>query len=275
MKIGDLASNIGPGGLHESATKVIVTQLSSALGFMHSKSLVHRDLKLENVLVFALDFSRVKLCDFGATTKVGLLVPRTEHTWKNFMPPEFIEAVANERFVVRTSQDCWQFGVMIYSLLTGVAPWRKADWANDSQYATFKKYQERKSTKIPENFKKFTPRLLRAFRRIFDHEEENRPKITEIMKYIKDRWMDTKLSNSKSAGNILGGQPNVTDQDSVVAYQNQREARQSVDESKVRLRRLMSTYGLETPVDQSAAKKRIWEWVQTCEEGIKEDPEDM
>lgn len=42
--------------------------LSSALGFMHLKSLVHRDLKLENILVFAKDFSRIKLCYFGDTT---------------------------------------------------------------------------------------------------------------------------------------------------------------------------------------------------------------
>lgn len=122
--------------------------------------------------------------------------------------------------------------------------WRKADWANDSQYAAFKKYQERKTTKIPDNFKKFSPRFLRAFRRIFEHDADSRAKVTEVMKYIKDRWVDSKLASSKSTGNILG-QPHPTDQDSIVAYQYQRdrENRQSVDESKLRLRRLMSTYG--------------------------------
>lgn len=263
---GDLAANLGPGGLNESAVKIIATQLSSALGFMHSKNLVHRDLKLENVLVFTLDFSRIKLCDFGATTRSGILVNRIKHTWKNFLPPEVIEAVKNEKFICKTSSDSWQFGIMIYSLLTGNSPWRKADWVHDSQYAAFKKYQERKTTKIPDNFKKFSPRLLRAFRKIFEHNEENRAKVTEVMKYIKDKWVDSKLASSKSTGNMLG-QPHVTDQDSVVAYLHQRETRQSVgDENKVRLRRLMSTYGLETPLDQSAMKKRIWEWVLTCEE---------
>lgn len=46
---GDLSANLGPGGLQESSVKSIASQLSSALGFMHSKSLVHRDIKLENV----------------------------------------------------------------------------------------------------------------------------------------------------------------------------------------------------------------------------------
>lgn len=241
---------------------------------MHSKNLVHRDLKLENVLVFTLDFSRIKLCDFGATTRSGLLVNRIKHTWKNFLPPEVIEAVKNEKFICRTSYDSWQFGILIYSLLTGNPPWRKADWVHDSQYAAFKKYQERKTTKIPDNFKKFSPRLLRAFRRIFEHDAESRAKVTEVMKYIKDKWVDSKLASSKSTGNILG-QPLATDQDSIVAYQYQRENRQSMDESKLRLRRLMSTYGLETPIDQTAAKKRVWEWVLSCEEGYGDGPDNI
>lgn len=239
---------------------------------MHSKYLVHRDLKLENVLVFTLDFSRIKLCDFGAITRSGILVTRIKHTWKNFLPPEDIEAVKNEKFICRTSYDSWQFGILIYSLLTGNPPWRKADWVADSQYAAFKRYQERKTTKMPDNFRRFTPRLLRAFRRIFDHDAENRAKVTEVMKYIKDKWVDSKLASSKSTGNILGGQPNITDQDSVVPYQYQREARQSVDESKIRLRRLMSTYGLETPVDQTAAKNRIAEWVEQCDQAHGDGP---
>lgn len=270
--LGDLASNLGPGGLSEAAVKIIATQLSSSLGFMHSKNLVHRDLKLENVLVFTLDFTRIKLCDFGHTTKGGILVNRIKHTWKNFLPPEVIEAVKNEKFICRFSSDSWQFGIMIFTLLTGNSPWRKADWVNDSQYGAFKKYQERKTTKIPDNFKKFSPRFLRAFRKIFEHNEENRAKVTEVMKYIKDKWVDSKMASSKSTGNILG-QPHFSDQDSVCAYLHQRETRQSVDESKTRLRRLMSTYGLETPVDQTAAKKRIWEWVLSCEENYGEDIE--
>lgn len=55
---GDLSGHVGGTGIPESCCKKISDQLSSALGFMHAKGLVHRDLKLENVLVFALDFSK-------------------------------------------------------------------------------------------------------------------------------------------------------------------------------------------------------------------------
>lgn len=269
---GDLAASLGPGGLNESIVKTIATQLSSALGFMHTKSLVHRDLKLENVLVFALDFSRVKLCDFGATTKAGMLVKKIKHTWKNFLPPEVIESVKNEKFICRASSDTWQFGIMIYSLLTGNPPWRKADWVHDPKYAAFKKYEERKTMKIPDQFKNFSPRILRAFRKMLNHNAEDRAKVTEIMKYIKDKWLESKISVSKSASNILGHTA-ASDQDSICVYLNQRGSRHSLDENKQRLRRLMSTYGLDTHLDQGAVKKRIWEWVLSCEESQCDDIE--
>lgn len=267
---GDLSASLGPGGLHEDSVKVICEQLSSALGFMHSKHLVHRDLKLENVLVFAVDFSRVKLCDFGATTKEGTLVKKIKHTWSNFLPPEVIESVKNEKFICRTASDTWQFGIMIYSLLTGNAPWAKADWVHDSKYAAFKKYEERKTQKLPDSFKGFTPRILRAFRKMLNHNAEDRAKVTEISKYMKDRWMDAKpggVSGSKSASNLLvaGADGLCTDKDSICVYLNQRESRPSLDENKQRLRRLMSTYGLETQLDQGAIRKRIWDWVLKCE----------
>lgn len=269
---GDLAGNLGPGGLPETFCKSIATQLSAALGFMHSKSLVHRDLKLENVLVFAPDFSRIKLCDFGATTKDGTLVNKIQHTWISFLPPEILEVVKNERFICKTSSDSWQFGIILFSCLTGNTPWQSADWVRDTNYAAFMKYQKRKTTKLPENFKKFTPRLVRAFRKIFDHDEEKRAKITEISKYIKDKWIDTKILTSKSTSNITGHYQN-SDQDSVCVYLNHRESRHSLDENRTRLRRLMSTYGLETSLSQVDVKNRIWEWVLSCEEVHGEDVE--
>lgn len=44
--------------------------------FLKFRDIVHRDVKLDNVLVFRSDFSRVKLCDFGESRKSGTLVQR-------------------------------------------------------------------------------------------------------------------------------------------------------------------------------------------------------
>lgn len=268
---GDLSGHVGPRGIPESFCKSIATQISSALGFMHFKNLVHRDVKLENILVFAPDFSRVKLCDFGATTREGTLVHKIRHTWTSFLAPEVLEVVKNERFICKTTSDSWQFGVMLYNCLTGQAPWRAADWGKDPSYSAFVKYQKKKTTTVPEIFKNFTTRLIRAFRKILDPEPENRAKVTEIMKYMKNKWLNTKMVHSKSVGNL---NLEDLDQDSICIYvRDTRGAPPVITEDTptrqtTRTRRLQSTVlGVDMREQESAvAQSRVLEWVQNCDQ---------
>ena len=256
------------GGLPEQQCKRIAEQLSSAVGFLHSLKLVHRDLKLENILVFAADMSLVKLCDFGATVREGSLVTKHRCTWQPFLPPEICELVSNERYECKLTSDCWQIGIILYFCLTGCSPWQSAD-ISDGAYCSFMRWQKRKTTKVPVQFRGFTSRFLRLLRRLLERKPEKRASVTEINKYLKDVWMDRKTTaRTSSCGGVAASSSaiNISRRESLNMYLNQMDDKSHlVDESKNRLKKMLSGYGIETTVDQKAISKRVWEWLMQCD----------
>lgn len=94
---GDLTSNVTETGLGELHAKRVARQLAAAVHHIHSRELVHRDIKLDNVLVFRSDFSRIKLCDFGETRRVNTVV-RRHNEWLPYSPPEVLQIDTDETY---------------------------------------------------------------------------------------------------------------------------------------------------------------------------------
>ncbi|KAG8229300.1 hypothetical protein J437_LFUL009059 [Ladona fulva] len=105
----------------EAAVKRAARQLSSALSFMHDAGVVHRDLKLENVLVFAADLSLVKICDLGSARRSGTLVTKVRTTWSAWVPPEVRATLDRERYECRPASDAFQLGLLISTTLAAAA----------------------------------------------------------------------------------------------------------------------------------------------------------
>ncbi|KAK7867166.1 hypothetical protein R5R35_008363 [Gryllus longicercus] len=256
---GDLAGNVKAGGLPEEACKRVAQQLAFALEFLHSKELVHRDLKLENVLVFAPDMSKIKLCDFGETRRDGTLVSKVRCTWQAFQPPEVVEVVQNERYHCRVASDCWQLGIALFVCLTGCPPWQSADAISDAAYCAFSRWQKRRTTKLPPPFRRFAPRLLRLLRRLLEHKPDKRAPVVEVNKYLKDAWVAAAAGGGgagTAGGCSSGSRPRESSAD---------DAPHATDEGNAHLKKLLGSYGLETTVDQKLISKRVWEWVLACE----------
>lgn len=89
-------SDTGIGELH---TKRVAKQLSAALEHLHTRDLVHRDVKLDNILVFKSDFSRIKLCDFGETRRTGSVVMR-RNEWLPYAPPEVLQIATDGSYML-------------------------------------------------------------------------------------------------------------------------------------------------------------------------------
>jgi serine/threonine protein kinase/TolB-like protein len=96
------------------------TQIGEALREAHSKGIVHRDIKSENIIV-AKD-GRVKVMDFGlAKLKGEMGLVRTLGTLGTtaYMSPEQFQSSDVDH---RT--DIWSFGIVLYELLTNRFPFR-------------------------------------------------------------------------------------------------------------------------------------------------------
>lgn len=113
------------GSLSERNTGYVIKQLLEALQHLHGHGILHRDLKLSNILISAIhsrevDTLDVKLCDFGLALQ--LHHPDEEHYTlcgtPNYIAPEMITAQMGHSFPV----DLWAVGCLTYSLLTGTPP---------------------------------------------------------------------------------------------------------------------------------------------------------
>jgi serine/threonine protein kinase len=101
----------------EDAARVL-SSILSALGYMHSKNVVHRDLKYENIL-FVNDSPKaeVKLIDFGLSKVYGDNAQLTEGVGTIYtMAPEVLKGNYT------TKADVWSIGVIAYMLLSSQMP---------------------------------------------------------------------------------------------------------------------------------------------------------
>ncbi|KAH8400787.1 hypothetical protein KR009_000966 [Drosophila setifemur] len=249
---GDLTSNVTDSGVGEVYSKRVAKQLASAIDYMHSKDIVHRDIKLDNVLIYRSDFQRIKLCDFGESFPTGSTVER-RNEWLPYSPPEVLEIKPEGSYKADPSHDVWQFGIVIFVCLTGCLPWQKAA-SDDPRYVRYLAWQGglmmMPLRRTPRLFKLLTSNAQRMFKRFFAR-ISNRPKsLADVTKFLDDRWL------AKTA------QKEMAEYETDELCPSMYSFHSSPDE-KNRLLYTLADCGIETNVDRQQKKNRIKDWIES------------
>lgn len=184
--------------LIEKTAKILFKQIIEGIRYMHSQNIVHRDIKLENVLI---DLNNnIKICDFG----VGKIIKpntilRDQCGTPVYMAPEIIMNKGYEGFPV----DIWSSGVALYIMLSGNVPFNRGQ-KTDLDYAIINQQ--------PSPIEGISPEADDLVQRLLNKNPNERPTAEEVLNHpwltgeefnIADKYYINKYHLFTSAEMIL------------------------------------------------------------------------
>jgi len=166
-------------GLSEPHAQKLFNQLVSAINTCHQNSVVHRDIKLQNIMLD--EQGNVRLIDFGLSNFVE--VGRYRNTFCGtpaYAPPEILLGTLYKGPEV----DVWSLGVVLYSMLTSEFPFTTIGEILKGKF------------KEPPNF---SAECLDLLKRMLTVKKESRITLPEVMNHpwVKRVETDTLKRNNE------------------------------------------------------------------------------
>ena len=160
----------------------IAFQLLSILSYFEKKQILHRDLKLENIMIFDVEENSkyqdkiyyVKLIDFGTCLK-GAQQEKAFIGSSYYVAPEIVYSN-----YYSSKCDIWSLGVVLYMLITGGSPFEGHNSDEVIEDAKRKKF-----TVHTNFFKEYSKELCTLLKKILEKDPSKRITAKEA---LKDIW---------------------------------------------------------------------------------------
>lgn len=182
---GDLFGLVSQRPFSEKLARTIFRQILSAVKYLHSESLAHLDIKLENVLVDVND--GVKLIDFDA----GEFVQKGSQTISlnkgspGYRAPEFVKGNVQNLL----AGDIYSLGIVLFILVVGTPPYNELE--KNGKYVFDKHYEV-----LRTDGKKFW-KVHETYR-----ESDGRPKLTKNFKEVVEAMLKEDPTKRPTVGEL-------------------------------------------------------------------------
>ncbi|XP_024542698.1 mixed lineage kinase domain-like protein isoform X1 [Selaginella moellendorffii] len=153
----------------------VMLQVATGMAWLHSKNVIHRDLKPQNILVGEEDndLVSIRIADFGVSRPDFISSLISEATPKqgtrNFMAPE---VWTSERYTKKA--DVYSYGMLSYQLVTGNIPFKVG--------MDMEQVLRGKRPEIPATCPEFLSQLMRE---CWNHDAKERPSFSDICERLK------------------------------------------------------------------------------------------
>ncbi|XP_078083280.1 serine/threonine-protein kinase ULK1 isoform X1 [Mustelus asterias] len=191
---GDLADYLhSKGTLSEDTIRLFLQQIAGAMKMLHSKGVIHRDLKPQNILLSCTggrksnpNNIRIKIADFGFARYLQTnMLAATLCGSPMYMAPEVIMSQHYD-----AKADLWSIGTIIYQCLTGKAPFQ----ANSPQ--NLRLFYEKNKTLVPNIPRETSSHLRHLLLGLLLRNYKDRMEFSE---FFHHPFLDISASMKKSA----------------------------------------------------------------------------